>query len=264
MNYFTRSASWLFRTVTLALTVFSLSHIDAAYAQTSAKNIVLVHGAFADGSGWEGVYDILTSRGYTVTIVQNPLTSLDDDVAAVNRALARQNGPTVLVGHSWGGSVITQAGGSPKVVSLVYVNAYQPDAGETTLQWAMSAPPAPENGILPPDEAGFIYYSQAKFHAGFCADVSKEKAAFMYASQSPVAAKCFGVPLTQAAWKTKPAWAVLARDDKSITPDIQRKMYQRSGTAVTEIRGSHVVFIAQPKAVADVIEAAARGAGRKL
>lgn len=244
----------------LALLTAGLLQTGAASAQVPAKNVVLVHGAFADGSGWEGVASILKSRGYTVTIVQNPLTSLEDDVAAVNRALARQNGPTVLVGHSWGGTVITQAGTSPKVASLVYVNAYQPDAGETTLTWAMSAPPAPENGILPPDEAGFIYYDQAKFQAGFCADVSKEKAAFMYASQGPVAAKCFGTPLTQAAWKTKPAWAVLARDDKSISPDIQRKMYQRSRTRVTELRGSHVVFIAQPKAVADVIETAAKGA----
>ncbi|MBO2009970.1 alpha/beta hydrolase [Hymenobacter negativus] len=246
-----------------ALLSVGLLQAGDASAQAPAKNIVLVHGAFADGSGWEGVANILKSRGYTVTIVQNPLTSLDDDVAAVNRALVRQNGPTVLVGHSWAGSVITQAGASAKVASLVYVNAYQPDAGETTLQWAMSAPPAPENGILPPDESGFIYYDQAKFHAGFCADVSKEKAAFMYASQGPVAAKCFGTPLTQAAWKTKPAWAVLARDDKSINPDIQRKMYQRSHTTVTELRGSHVVFIAQPKAVADVIEAAAKGASQK-
>ena len=238
--------------------------IQEAKAQAAAKNIVLVHGAFADGSGWEGVYNILTGRGYNVTIVQNPLTSLDDDVAAVDRALAKQNGPTVLVGHSWGGSVITQAGVSPKVVSLVYVAAFQPDAGENTLQWATALPPAPESGILPPDEAGIIYYDKAKYHAGFCADLSKEKAAFMYASHGQFAAKGFAAPLTQAAWKTKPAYAVVATDDKSINPDTQRKMYRRSGTKATEIKGSHAVYVSQPKAVADVIEAAAKNAGKKL
>lgn len=236
--------------------------LNTTFAQ-GVKNIVLVHGAFADGSGWEGVYNILSKKGYNVTVVQNPLTSLEDDVTAVNRALDKQEGPVILVGHSWGGTVITEAGNSPKVVGLVYVAAFQPDAGETTLKWAMEAPPAPENGILSPDAAGFVYYDKAKFHAGFCADVSKEKADFMFASQGPLGAKGFGTPVSQAAWKTKPSWGIVATADKSISPDTERKMYKRSGTKVTELNGSHVIFISKPKEVAAIIETAAKEADKK-
>lgn len=229
-------------------------------AQAPVKNIVLVHGAFADGSGWEGVFRLLTTHGYNVVVVQNPLTSLEDDVAAVNRALDKLDGPAILVGHSWGGTVITQAGVHPKVVGLVYVAAFQPDAGETTFALATSVPALPENGILPPDDKGFIYFDKAKFHAGFCADLSAEQAAFMFASQGPVAAKGFVAPVTEAAWKTKPSWAVLPTGDKAINPEIERTMYKRSGAKVTEVKGaSHVVFISQPKVVAEVIEAAAKG-----
>ncbi|SFE01214.1 Pimeloyl-ACP methyl ester carboxylesterase [Chitinophaga sp. CF118] len=235
---------------------------NVTFAQ-QAKNIVLVHGAFADGSGWEGVYNILSHKGYNVTIVQNPLSSLEDDVAAVNLVLDKQDGPTVLVGHSWGGAVISEAGISPKVVSLVYVAAFQPDAGESALSWAQSAPAAPENGILAPDPAGFVYYDKAKFHAGFCADVSKEKAAFMYASQGAFSAKGFGTPLSHAAWKTKPSWGIVATADKSINPDIERNMYKRSKTTITELNGSHVIFMSKPKEVAAIIEAAAKGTDKK-
>ncbi|MGC4042016.1 MAG: alpha/beta hydrolase [Flavobacterium sp.] len=222
------------------------------------KNVVLVHGAFADGSGWKGVYQILTQKGYTVTIVQNSLTSLEDDVAATIAALDKQDGPTILVGHSWGGTVITQAGNHPKVAALVYVAAFQPDNGETSLQWIMTAPPAPENGILPPDDKGIIYFDKAKYHAGFCADVSAADAAFMYASQGPIYAKCFVTPISKAAWREKPAYGIVATDDKSINPEIERAMYKRSNTKITEIKGSHVIFISQPKAVSDVIIAAAQ------
>jgi pimeloyl-ACP methyl ester carboxylesterase len=233
-------------------------------AQTGAiKNIVLVHGAFADGSGWEGVFKVLSARGYHVTVVQEPHTSLEDDVEAVNRVLARIDGPCVLVGHSYGGAVISQAGVSAKVAALVYVAAFAPDAGEPTIKWAMADPPAPENGIMAPDAAGFVYYDEAKFHAGFCADLSKEKAAFMFASQGAIAGKCFGTPLSAAAWKTKPSWAIVATEDKSINPNTERTMYKRANATVTELKGSHVIFIAQPKAVADIIEAAAKGAGTK-
>ncbi|RYG53056.1 MAG: alpha/beta hydrolase [Chitinophagaceae bacterium] len=242
-----------------ALFTFTL-FTTAAQTPSGVKNIVLVHGAFADGSGWEGVYKILTARGYNVTVVQNPLSSLEDDVAAAKLALDKQDGPAVLVGHSWGGSVITQAGNSPKVASLVYVAAFQPEVGETTLDLVMSAPPAPENGILPPDEKGYVYYDKAKFHKGFAGDLSKEKADFMYASQGAFGAKGFGTPITEAAWKTKPTWGVIATEDKSINPDILRRIYKRSNTKITEVKGSHVIFISQPKAVADVIEAAAKGA----
>lgn len=222
------------------------------------KNVVIVHGAFADGSGWDAVYKILTADGYSVSMVQNPLTSLEDDVAATERVLDRQDGPAVLVGHSWGGSVITQAGVSSKVASLVYVAAFVPEIGESTLDLVKTAPPAPENGILPPDEKGFIWYDKAKFHAGFAADLSNEKADFMFASQAPIAAKSFVTPLTNAAWKTKPSYAIVATEDKSINPVIERTMYKRAGSKVTEIKGSHAIYISNPKAVAAVIEAAAQ------
>lgn len=231
-----------------------------ANAQTQPiKNIVIVHGAFADGSGFKAVYKILTKKGYNVTVVQNPLTSLKDDVDATNRILDKQDGPTVLVGHSYGGTIITEAGANSKVVSLVYIAAFAPDKGENTLKWVMSAPPAPENGILPPDDKGFVYYDKAKFHAGFAGDLSKDEADFMFASQGPTAAQCFGAPVADAAWKTKPSYGIVATEDKSIVPDVERAMYKRAGAKVTEIKGSHVIFISQPEAVAKVIIDAANG-----
>lgn len=246
-----------------ALALSTLLSSTLAVPVGAIKNVVLVHGAYADGSGWEGVYRILSRDGYRVTVVQNPLTSLDDDVAAVNRALARQDGPVILVGHSYGGAVITQAGVDPKVAGLVYVSAFQPDAGESALQWATSEPPAAENGILPPDAAGFSYYDPAKFQAGFAADLNAQQAAFLAASQMPVSIRALGGTLTQAAWKTKPSWAVLSTEDKSINPSIQRAMYTRAKSIVTEIKASHAAYISKPEAVARVIEAAAEGAGGK-
>jgi pimeloyl-ACP methyl ester carboxylesterase len=231
----------------------------AAEAQNSltVKNIVIVHGAFADASGWEAVYDILTKDGYNVTLVQNPLTSLDADVAATTQALNKQDGPTVLVGHSWAGSVITQAGVSPKVVSLVYVSAYVPEVGESAISVTQLAPPLPKNGVLPPDENGNVYFSKPLFHECFAADLPVEKAAFMYDSQQPIAASCFAAVPTQAAWKTKPTYGIVATEDKAINPVLERFMYKRAGAIVTEIKGNHVIFMSQPQAVARVIEAAA-------
>lgn len=243
----------------LLATVITLSATGLAtdvQAQT-VKNVVLVHGAFADGSGFKGLYTELTKKGYHVTVVQNPLTSLEDDVAATNAVLDKQDGPVILAGHSWGGSVITEAGNHAKVAGLVYIAALQPDKGETTLQWLQTAPPAPENGVLPMDEKGIVYYSKEKFHAGFAADISKEEADFMYASQGAFHAKGFVTPLTQAAWRTKPAYGIVATEDKSIAPEIERNMYKRSNTQITEIKGSHVVFVSQPKKVAAVIIALA-------
>ncbi|MBS1659677.1 MAG: alpha/beta hydrolase [Bacteroidetes bacterium] len=228
----------------------------------AVKNIVLVHGAFADGSGWEDVYKILSKKGYNVVVTQHDLSSLEGDVATVNRALEKLDGPAILVGHSYGGVIITEAGNSPKVAGLVYVAAFQPDAGETLLTLAQWAPPAPENGLLPPDDKGFVYYSKEKYHAGFCADLPAEKAAFMYASQGSFGVKSLTTPITQAAWKTKPSWGIVATEDKSINPDIERKAYKRGNDKITEIKGSHVVFMSQPKAVADVIEAAAKGSAK--
>jgi len=220
------------------------------------KNIVLVHGAFADGSGWQKVFDILVKKGYHVSVVQNPLSSLKDDVDATNRILDKQDGPVILVGHSWGGVVITEAGMHPKVAGLVYVAAYQPDKGENTLKWAASAPTKPEYGILPPDDKGYVYYDKAKFHGGFAGDLSQEESDFMFASQQPIFGGCFESAVTVAPWKTKPTYGIVATEDKSINPDIERNMYKRSNTRTTEIKGSHVVFISHPDAVAKIIIAA--------
>lgn len=222
------------------------------------KNVVLVHGAFADGSGWRSVYTLLTKKGYKVTVVQNPLTSLEEDAATTRLALDKQDGPSILVGHSYGGAVITEAGNHPKVAALVYVAAFQPDKGETVLQWVQSAPPAPENGVLPPDEKGIVYYDQEKFHAGFCADLPKDQAEFLYASQGAFHVKAFVTPLNDAAWTSKPSYAALSTEDKSLDPTIQRKMYKRSNTKVTEIKGSHLIFVSQPEKVANVIDQAAK------
>ena len=246
----------LYCVVTLIL-LFTTS--SCMYAQTSAaRNIVIVHGAFADGSGWEAVFKLLQAKGYNVTIVQNPLTSLEDDVDATNRALDKQPGKVILVGHSWGGAVITQAGVHPKVSSLVYVAAFAPDMGQSALDLIMTAPPAPENGILPPDEKGFVYYDKTKFHMGFAADISAEKADFMFASQGPIAGKCFTTPLSQIAWKSKPTYAIVATEDKSINPETERAMYKKANAKITEVKSSHVIYMSHPKAVADVIETAAR------
>ncbi|MBC7866100.1 MAG: alpha/beta hydrolase [Gloeobacteraceae cyanobacterium ES-bin-316] len=230
-----------------------------AQEKQKVKNIVLVHGAFADGSGWEEVYNILTKKGYNVTIVQNPCSSLEDDVAATNQALERQDGPSILVGHSWGGTVITQAGLSPKVLRLVYINAFVPEVGETAGQLASSEPAAKEAGVLLPDENGWLWYPKDKFHLGFAGDISKQKSDFMYDSQVPITVKCFTTPVTIAAWKTKPSYGIVSTGDKSLNPIIERRMYKRAGSIVTEINASHVVYISQPKKVAEVIEAAAMG-----
>lgn len=223
------------------------------------KNIVIVHGAFADGSGFKKLYSILTKKGYHVTIVQNPLTSLKDDVDAATRAIEKQDGPVILVGHSWGGTVITEAGNHPKVAALVYIAAFMPDKNESTAQLAMSLPMKTEGGILPPDEHGVVYFDKAKFHAGFAADLSNEEAAFMSDSQVPIFATCFGALVTNPAWKTKPSYGIVATEDKALNPDIERNMYKKAGATITEIKGSHVIFISQAEAVAKVIMNAASG-----
>jgi pimeloyl-ACP methyl ester carboxylesterase len=228
-------------------------------AKNNATNVVLVHGAFADGSGWRGVYDELTKRGYRVTIVQNPLTSLADDVAATKRALAQQDGPTVLVGHSWGGTVITEAGVDPKIAALVYVSALSPDAGETTSdQYAgFTTPPEFVIDVLPD---GFGILNRDKFKAGFAADASDADAAFLRDSQVPINMSVFATKLQNAAWRTKPSWAVVATDDKAFDRKMLRTMAERIGASITEVAASHAVFMTQPRVVADVIEAAARNA----
>jgi pimeloyl-ACP methyl ester carboxylesterase len=217
------------------------------------KNVVLVHGAFSDGSGFKGLYWELTRQGYNVTVVQNPLTSLEDDVLATETILDRLDGPTVLAGHSWGGVVITEAGNHRNVAALVYIAAFQPDNGETAQQWFETMPPAPENGMLPADENGIVYYDKEKFHAGFCADIDVDEALFLYASQGAFYAKGLATPISNAAWRHKPSFGVVATMDKSIDPDIQRNMYARSETRYSEIDGSHALYMSQPKEVAKII-----------
>jgi pimeloyl-ACP methyl ester carboxylesterase len=221
------------------------------------KNVVLVHGGFVDGSGWEGVYKALKKDGYTVTVVQNPTNSLADDVAVTKRTLAAQDGPVILVGHSYGGVVITEAGNDPKVAGLVYVAAFAPDKGESVSALIKDPPPgAPVPPILPPQD-GYLFLDRAKFAASFAADVSADAAAFMADSQVPWGVEALGGTISEPAWKTKPSWYLVSTEDKMIPPDAQRAMSNRAGSTVVEVKGSHSVYISQPQAVASLIEDAA-------
>lgn len=244
----------------------ALAGINPASAQTipdsqAVKNVVLVHGAFADGSGWRAVYDNLTERGYKVTIVQNPLTSLADDVAATNRALERQAGPTILVGHSWGGTVITEAGVDPKVAGLVYVSAISPDAGETTAQQYEGFAPQTDF-VIETTKDGFGYLKPEKFKVGFANDASDADVAFMRDSQVPINMSVFGTKLTNAAWRTKPSWAVIATEDKAFDQKMLIHMAERIGAKITKVSASHALFMTQPKAVANAIDQAAKAVSK--
>lgn len=243
--------------ILLSLSSLLFGPLDTGAQTKSVKNIVLVHGAFADGSGWKGVYEILTQKGYHVSIVQNPLTSLKDDVKATNSVINRQNGSVILVGHSWGGAIITEAGINPKVTGLVYVAAFMPDKGETAGQWLSSLPGSPDAGTDTPDENGLVFYSKEKFHGGFAADLSKQTSDFMESSQVPILGESFSTPLSAAAWRTKPSYGIVPTQDKSLLPEIARKMYKRGNSKITEVKGSHVIYISQPEAVANVIISAA-------
>jgi pimeloyl-ACP methyl ester carboxylesterase len=237
-------------------TMSDRSTADSGRAAASVSNIVLVHGAFADGAGWRGVYDALTARGLRVSIVQNPLTSFADDVAATRRVLHRQDGPAILVGHSYGGSVITEAGVDPKVAGLVYVAAFAPEPGQSTLDQYAEVPPPP-NFVPEEQPDGFAFLNREKFRAGFAADMSEPDAAFLRDSQVPIAMAALRAKVTVAAWKSKPSWYVVATEDGAIAPELLRRTARRIGATTTEVTGSHVVFATQPRAVAAVIEAAA-------
>ncbi|MCY1138017.1 alpha/beta hydrolase [Actinoplanes sp. Pm04-4] len=226
----------------------------------SIRNVVLVHGAFADGSGWRGVYDRLTAQDYRVTIVQIPLTSLEDDVAATTRVLDQQDGPAILVGHSWGGTVITEAGVHSKVAGLVYVSALAPDAGETTAQQYEGFAATPDF-VIDVTEDGYGFLNHDKFQAGFAADASDADAAFLRDSQVPINMAVFATPVKNAAWRDKPVWAVIATDDKAFDQAMLQHMAQRAGATITDVPASHAVYATQPAVVADVIATAAGSAG---
>jgi pimeloyl-ACP methyl ester carboxylesterase len=226
-------------------------------SQTRVKNVVLVHGGFVDGSGWQGVYDLLKKDGYTVSIVQNPTLSLADDVAVTKRTLAAQNGAAILVGHSYGGAVITEAGNDPKVAGLVYITAFAPDKGESVSTLIKDPPPgAPVPPILPPQD-GFLFLDPSKFRESFAADISADAAAFMADSQVPWGLEALNGAIREPAWKTKPSWYLVSTEDKMIPPDAQRAMSKRAGSKVIETKGSHAVYVSHPDAVASLIEEAA-------
>ena len=223
------------------------------------KNVVLVHGGFVDGAGWESVYKTLKKDGYNVSIVQNPTISLEDDVAATKRVLAAQDGPAILVGHSYGGAVITEAGNDPKVAALVYISAFAPDKGES-VESLIKDPPAgtPVPPILPPKD-GYLSLDKAKFSAAFAADVDEDKAAFMADSQVPWGVGALSGTIKEPAWRKKPSWYLVSTEDKMIPPAAQRSMSKRAGATVTEVKGSHAIYVSQPHAVVELIEQAAKG-----
>jgi pimeloyl-ACP methyl ester carboxylesterase len=242
--------------------MFSMGRDLMAQTNTSTvvKNIVLVHGGFVDGSGWEGVYQALKKDGYTVAIVQNPTISLADDVAVTKRVIAAQNGPMILVGHSYGGVVVTEAGNDPRVAGLVYIAAFAPDKGESVSSLIKDPPPGePVPPNLPPQD-GYLLLDKAKFPAAFAADVSPDAASFMADSQVPWEVEALGGAITKPAWRIKPSWYLVSTEDKMIPPDAQRAMSKRAGSTVVEVKGSHAVYVSQPQAVAQLIEKAATGA----
>ena len=233
-------------------------------AGTNSVSVVLVHGGFVDGSGWEGVYNILKKDGYPVSIVQNPTLSLAGDVEATRRILAAQDGPAILVGHSYGGVVITEAGNHPGVAGLVYIAAFAPDKGESVAALIKDPPPgAPVPPILPPQD-GFLFLDRAKFAASFAADVEPGKAAFMADSQVPWGVDALGGAVSEPAWKTKASWYMVATEDKMIPPAAQRFMSSRAGATVVEEKGSHAIYVSQPAAVAALIKNAVMGVTASL
>src|SRR5712672_61623 len=238
---------------------FGEAKMSRAEATNGVKNVVLVHGGFVDGSGWEGVYKILKKDGFSVTIVQNPTVSLAGDVAATKRALAAQGGPAILVGHSYGGVVITEAGNDPNVAGLVYIAAFAPDKGESVGSLIKDpVPGAPVPPILPPQD-GFLFLDKAKFHNSFAGDVSAEQAAFMADSQVPWGVAALDGRISEPAWKKKPSWYLVTTEDRMIPPAAQRFMSKRADSTVVEAKGSHAIYVSQPSVVAALIERAVKG-----
>jgi pimeloyl-ACP methyl ester carboxylesterase len=229
----------------------------AMHATSSSPRVVLVHGGFVDGSGWNGVYDLLTTDGYHVTVVQNPTLSLEGDVAATHQALDADDKPVILVGHSYGGVVITEAGNHPKVQALVYIAAFAPDKGESVSSLIADPPPgAPVPPILPPQD-GFLFLERDQFAASFAADVPQNQAAFMADSQVPWGLDALNGAVSEPAWRSKPSWYLVATDDRMIPPPAQRAMSERAGATTVETAASHAVYVSQPEAVANLITQAA-------
>ena len=232
-------------------------------ASSAAVNIVLVHGGFVDGSGWRGVYDLLTQDGYHVAVVQNPTLSLEGDVAATRLIIDAQDGPVVLVGHSYGGAVITEAGTGDKVATLVYIAAFAPDKGESVNALIADPPPgAPVPPILPPQD-GFLFLDREKFHASFAGDLPAADAAFMADSQVPWGVDALGGMITEPAWRARPSWYLLTTEDKMIPPPAQHFMSGRAGATTVEVAASHSVYVSQPAAVAALIRQAATAAAAR-
>ncbi len=249
------------KSVAAAITAVAL--LSAAIAPARAepvKNIVLVHGAFADGSGWRDVANILVKDGYTVSVVQEPLTSLADDVAATKRVLELQQGPALLVGHSYGGVVITEAGNAPNVVGLVYIAAFIPDNGESAVSLLSSAPAA--NNDMRATKDDFLYLDLAAFPADFAADIAPAQANFMAHSQQMLAKAAGGAPVTAAAWHQKKSWALIATRDHNINPDLERSMAKRAGSETIEVPASHAAYVSKPDDVARLIERAAKASAK--
>lgn len=231
----------------------------SAALSAAGVTVILVHGAFVDGSGWRSVYETLSKDGYEVAVVQNPTTSLEDDVAATKRAIANAKGPVILVGHSYGGSIISEAGNDPKVVGLVYIAAFVPDKGESVASLTANPPPGgPPSPVLPPQD-GFLTIDKAKFHQAFAADVDAKQAKFMADSQPGWGLGAVGGVVTQAAWKTKPVWYLVALQDGMIPSAMQAAMAKKANATTFEVKASHAVMVSQPSAVVDIIEKAAKG-----
>src|SRR6201991_4206906 len=229
-------------------------------SMTDVKNVVLVHGGFVDGSGWRGVYDALTADGFNVSIVQNQTLSLDSDVETTHNVLDQQDGPAILVGHSYGGAVISEAGRHEKVAGLTYIAAFAPDAGESVnTMLGMLEPDAPQPPILPPQD-GFLFLDRDKFAASFAADLPAQDAAFMADSQVPWGVEALNGEVSEPAWRSRPSWYLVAADDQMIPPPAQRAMSERAGATVAEAPGSHSIYVSQPGVTADLIKRAAQGA----
>jgi len=258
IDRWTSSAQRLVLGMVICIVSIGETRMSTADTTTHIKNVVLVHGGFVDGSGWEGVYQILRKHGFTVAVVQNPTVSLAGDVAATKRVLAGLNGPALLVGHSYGGVVITEAGSAPNVAGLVYICAFAPDHGESVSSLLKDPTPGtPAPPILPPQD-GFLLLDKDKFAASFAADVAPDVAHFMADAQVPWGLEALNGAVTTPAWKSRPSWYLVTTGDKMIPPPVQRVMSKRAGATTVEVDGSHAVYVSKPAAVAQLIEQAAK------